>query len=127
MNNFTQKLWLFVLLLWAATAVAQQRAEDRWQYLEPGASVTDDPRRVPRPPHAAEAEGAIVLRGGLIFDGTGASARAGTLVIEGNRIASLLPPAATAGWPADAKVIDVSGLLIAPGLNRPGFSGDSFV
>jgi imidazolonepropionase-like amidohydrolase len=76
--------------------------------------TTDDPRRVPLPPRAAGGP-TIVLRGGRVFDGTGAAARPGTVVITGDRIASILAPGATA-WPADAKVIDVTGKTVLPGL-----------
>ena len=60
-------------------------------------------------------DGAIVLRGGRIFDGTGAPAREGTLVIERNRIARCCPPA-PADWPTGARVIDVAGGTVLPGL-----------
>jgi imidazolonepropionase-like amidohydrolase len=56
-----------------------------------------------------------VLRGGRLFDGTGAAAREATVVIERNHIKSVLPPGAH-DWPADARVIDVGGKTVMPGL-----------
>jgi imidazolonepropionase-like amidohydrolase len=50
-----------------------------------------------------------------VFDGTGAAAREGTVVITGDRSVTILAPGAT-GWPADARVIDVSGKTVLPGL-----------
>ncbi|HKP28868.1 MAG TPA: amidohydrolase family protein [Gemmatimonadales bacterium] len=76
--------------------------------------TTDDPRRVPLPPRAAGGP-TVVLRGGRVFDGTGAAARPGTVVITGDRIASILAPGATT-WPTDAKVLDVTGKTVLPGL-----------
>ena len=67
------------------------------------------------PPGPTGPEGSIVLQGGRIFDGTGAGVRAGTIVIERNRITRILPPGST-DWPSDARVIDVSGHTVMPGL-----------
>ncbi len=89
--------------------------EERQRYLRPETVVSDDPRRIPMPPRPTGPEGSIVLQGGRIFDGTGAEARAGTIVIERNRIARILPPGST-DWPSDARVIDVSGHTVMPGL-----------
>jgi predicted amidohydrolase YtcJ len=53
----------------------------------------------------------VVLRGGLLIDGTGAPGRRADVLIRGERIAAV-------GWvePADgARVVDVSGLVVAPG------------
>jgi imidazolonepropionase-like amidohydrolase len=55
------------------------------------------------------------LTGGRIFDGTGATVRNGTVVIERNKIKAILPPDSTA-WPGDARVIDVAGKTVMPGL-----------
>src|SRR6266404_3743153 len=106
---------LLLALLFSAASQTQEKAQDRRKFLDPKTQVSDDPRRVvvkagPRGP-----EGTLVLRGGRIFDGTGAPAREGTLVIERNKIAKILPVSAT-GWPKDAQVIDVSGKTILPGL-----------
>ena len=92
------KLLLAVLTLFALSSqgvVAQDRAADRKRFLDAATPVSDDPRRVPVPPGPRGPEGAIVLRGGRIFDGTGAPAREGTLLIERNRIARVLPASST--------------------------------
>jgi imidazolonepropionase-like amidohydrolase len=98
-----------------AIVSAQERAQDRRRFLDPKTPVSDDPRRVPVRAGPRGPEGTLVLRGGRIFDGTGAAAREGTLVIERNRIAKILPAGST-DWPADAKVVDVSGKTVLPGL-----------
>ena len=93
----------------------QEKAQDRKKYLDPKTQVSDDPRRIVVKPGPRGPEGTLVLRNGRIFDGTGAPARAGTLVIERNKIARILP-ANSSDWPKDAQVIDVSGETILPGL-----------
>src|SRR6476646_800560 len=102
----TRVLAIVLALLWAAPGSAQSRASDRRRTLAPSMPTSDDPRRVPVAPGPQGPDGAIVLRGGRIFDGTGAPAREGTLVIERNRIAKVLPPG-SADWPTGARVIDV--------------------
>src|SRR5256884_5138704 len=106
---------LLLALFFSAASRAQEKAQDRRKFLDPKTQASDDPRRVvvktgPRGP-----EGTLVLRGGRIFDGTGAPAREGTLVIERNKIVKILPAGAT-DWPKDAQVIDVSGKTVLPGL-----------
>ena len=93
----------------------QEKAQDRKKYLDPKTQVSDDPRRIVVKPGPRGPEGTLVLRNGRIFDGTGAPARAGTLVIERNKIARILP-ANSSDWPKDAQVIDVFGKTILPGL-----------
>src|SRR5215475_11668855 len=66
---------------------AQERASDRRKFLDPKTPVSDDPRRIPVKPGPRGPEGVLVLRGGRIFDGTGAAAHEGTLIIERNKIA----------------------------------------
>jgi imidazolonepropionase-like amidohydrolase len=56
---------------------------------------------------------AIVIRNARVIDGTGAPARAATVVIRGARIESV---AADAAVPADATVIDAAGQTLIPGL-----------
>ncbi len=94
---------------------AQDRAADRRRFLAPTSQTTDDPRRVlignaPRGP-----DGSIVLVGGRVFDGTGAAIRDMNVVIERNKITRLVAPG-TANWPAGARVIDVKGMTVMPGL-----------
>ena len=100
----------------ATPTEAQERASDRWRFLRPETVLTDDPRRQPVPAEAvAGPEGSIVVTGGRVFDGTGSAARPATLVIEGNRIAALLEPGSD-DFPDDARVIDVTGHTVLPGL-----------
>jgi imidazolonepropionase-like amidohydrolase len=108
---------LVVLLvsLSCAHSRAQERREDRRKFLDPKTQVSDDPRRIVVKPGPRGPEGTIVLRGGRIFDGTGAPAREGTLVIERNKIVKILPAGVT-DWPKDAQVLDVSGKTVLPGL-----------
>jgi len=111
----TRALVVLLVSLSCAHSWAQERREDRRKFLDPKTQVSDDPRRIVVKPGPRGPEGTIVLRGGRIFDGTGAPAREGTLVIERNKIAKILPAGAT-DWPKDAQVIDVSGKTILPGL-----------
>lgn len=111
------RLTVVGLLLGAASSAlnAQDRAADRRRFLQPSSQTTDDPRRVlvgnaPRGP-----DGSIVLTGGRVFDGTGAPARELSVVIERNRISRLVPPGQS-NWPAGARVIDVKGMTVLPGL-----------
>src|SRR5439155_5925629 len=79
----------------------------------PVTGVRACPRRTVVKPGPRGPEGTLVLRNGRIFDGTGAPAREGTLVIERNKIAKILPPNST-DWPKDAHVVDASGKTILP-------------
>jgi imidazolonepropionase-like amidohydrolase len=112
------KIKAVVLLLvsfFCAQGWAQEQRQDRRKFLDPKTQVSDDPRRIVVKPGPRGPEGTIVLRGGRIFDGTGAPAREGTLVIERNKIVGILPPGST-DWPKDAQVFDVSGKTVLPGL-----------
>jgi imidazolonepropionase-like amidohydrolase len=116
MNPRNARFAIAVLLFSAGLAAfGQEEAQDRRKTLDPSTPTTNDPRRVPVPPVPEGPEGVLVLRGGRIFDGTGAPARPGTLVIRRNRIEKILPPG-PADWPADAVVLDVSGKTVTPGL-----------
>ena len=99
----------------AADAAAQERARDRRRYIAPGQVTSDDPRRVPVPATPRGPAVVTVLRGGRVFDGTGAPARAATVVLERNRIARIVAPNVQ-DWPRDARVIDVTGKTVLPGL-----------
>ena len=92
-----------------------QTIEDRRRFIDPNTRTTNDPRRIPLPPGPEGPDGTIVITGGRIFDGTGADARDGNIVIERNRIKEILPPGST-NWPRDAQVIDVDGKTVMPGL-----------
>jgi len=108
----------FVILICFSTAsigCAQSRREDRRAFISPGIATTDDPRRIPMPNVPRGPEGVLVLKGGRIFDSVKSSFFFGTLVIERNRIRAVLPPAA-ADWPIDARVLDVTGKTVMPGL-----------
>src|SRR5215470_12242380 len=94
---------------------AQEKAQDRRKFLDPATPVSDDPRRIPVKPGPAGPDRILVLRGGRIFDGTGAAAREGTLVLERNKILKILPASST-DWPKTAEVVDVAGKTILPGL-----------
>jgi len=56
----------------------------------------------------------LVLRGGMILDGTGSPPRPASVVVAGDRIEDVL--SADAPPPAGARVEDVSGCLVTPGL-----------
>ena len=88
---------------------------ERRKWLDPKTNVTDDPRRIPIPAGYNAPTGTIVLKGGRLWDGTGAAARPATLVITRNHIVAILPATAT-DWPKDARVIDVAGKTVMPGL-----------
>lgn len=96
-------------------ASAPSRPLDRSAYYEPGAETSNDLRRVPVEPGAGVPKTSFVIRNARLFDGTGAPARAATVVVTGNRIAAVLPADAT-DWPRDAEVIDAAGGTVMPGL-----------
>jgi len=57
-----------------------------------------------------------ILRGGTLIDGTGAGPLAGaTVVVRDQRIEAVSTRAGD-DWPAEAEIIDVSGMTILPGL-----------
>lgn len=64
-------------------------------------------------PAAAERESVTALSGGIVIDGTGAPARAATVLIRGNRIDAVGSRVAV---PKQATMIDVTGKRILPGL-----------
>ena len=118
MKDLIKKLGVSGIVLMILTglfAFSQERAQDRRKWIDSKTPTTDDPRRTPIPPGPRGPEGVIVLRGGRIFDGTGAPARSGTIVIRRNRIEKILPAGAI-DWPKDARVIDINGMTIMPGL-----------
>lgn len=95
---------------------AQDRARDRRRFLTPETRTTDDPRRTPIDPTQPRGpDGSIVLRGGRVFDGTGAPARPASIVVTRNVVTAVLAPTSNT-WPADARIIDASGMTVMPGL-----------
>jgi N-acyl-D-amino-acid deacylase len=54
----------------------------------------------------------LLLKNGMVFDGSGAEATRADVLIDGNRIARIGP---ANGTPADCKVVDCSDLAVAPG------------
>jgi imidazolonepropionase-like amidohydrolase len=56
-----------------------------------------------------------VLKGGRLIDGSGAGPVAATIVIKDRRIEAV-ETRAYGDWPADAEIIDVSGMTVLPGL-----------
>jgi N-acyl-D-amino-acid deacylase len=55
----------------------------------------------------------VLIKGGRILDGTGAAAFEGDLLLEGDRIAAVVPRGAAT--PAAARVLDASGAVVSPG------------
>ncbi len=104
-----------VLALLPSLLFAQTRPEDRRRFFDENEVTTDDLRRIPMPPGPRGPEGVLVLRGGRVFDGTGSPAIAATLVLERNQVKAVLEAGVT-DWPADARIIDVSGHTVLPGL-----------
>jgi imidazolonepropionase-like amidohydrolase len=103
------------LLVWSHVLNGQEKAQDRRKSLDSETIVSNDPRRIPIPPVPQGPDGTLVLKDGRIFDGTGAAAREGSVVIHRNRIERVLP-ADSSDWPADARVIETKGNTIMPGL-----------
>jgi N-acyl-D-amino-acid deacylase len=90
--------------------MSEERRVGRRRFLETGAAlvaaaVTPTRRVEAAPPFD------LVLRGGTIVDGTGAAAFPADLGIAGDRIAAIGPIGSEQG----RRVIDVSGLHVAPG------------
>src|SRR5437899_2491165 len=57
-----------------------------------------------------------ILKGGRLIDGTGAAPVEGaTIVLRDNRIEAVMTRTQS-DWPADAEIIDVSGMTVLPGL-----------
>src|SRR5205085_4032147 len=106
---------LIVMLGSCACVAGQEKAQDRRKFLSPSTPVSDDPRRIPVKPGPMGPDRVLVLRGGRIFDGTGAPAQEGTLVIERNKILKVLAALSTE-WPKNAEVVDAAGKTILPGL-----------
>lgn len=103
-----------LLAICVAVPALSQEFYDR-RSVQDGQPVSDNPRRVMALPAKEGFDGTLVLQGGRIFDSVAAAAYPGSLVIRQNRIVQILPAGST-DWPADAKVVDVTGRTVMPGL-----------
>lgn len=88
---------------------------DRSAWMAPGQTTSDDVRRLPQPADYNAPKGSFVLVGGRLFDATGAPARPATVVVTGKTIVGVLAPG-DRNWPADARVYDITGKTVMPGL-----------
>jgi imidazolonepropionase-like amidohydrolase len=126
MTNVLRMPLLGVAVLASLVATADVRTEsaarnarpgapfDRSEYYDGKTPTSDDLRRVPVRPDTGPKKTVAIINA-RVFDGTGAAARPGTIIIEGDKIARVLQPGAKE-WPADAEVIDVAGKTVMPGL-----------
>jgi imidazolonepropionase-like amidohydrolase len=103
------------LVILALLALLADAPVDRSKFVMPPDTTLDDARQITAPGGDDRANDVLVLRGGLVFTATGAAPSLQTVVVRGRRITSLLPPDARA-WPDTAKVIDVTGKFVMPGL-----------
>lgn len=100
----------------ASAQVKRSEPFDRSPFLSSQTATTDDPRGVPIKPGAFTPDTRYVIAGGRVFDGTGAPSRGADIVIEGKHITAVLPPGATARYPQNARILDVQGKTVMPGL-----------
>lgn len=109
--------WMVPAALVAAMVLPAAAAKQYDLRQRPGASTTADPRRVPVPPRDTSKDPVLVLRGGTLWDGTGAGPVPNAVVVlRGSRIVEA-GPASTVRVPDGAeRVIDVAGGWILPGL-----------
>ncbi|MDG6347512.1 amidohydrolase family protein [Luteimonas sp. 8-5] len=67
----------------------------------------------------------VLIRNGLVYDGSGAAPRRVDVAVEGDRIAALLPPGSKA---SARQVLDASGRAVAPGfINTLSWAVDSLI
>ncbi|MFO8059558.1 MAG: amidohydrolase family protein, partial [Bacillota bacterium] len=88
---------------------------DRRKWIDESTPVSHDPRLIPQPEEPGGPAGSIALTGGRIFDGRGTAVYEGTVIVEGNRITAV-GPAEEVDIPSDARVIDVAGKTVMPGM-----------
>jgi len=88
--KFTIGGLLFLALAFQSTLSAQDSYTDRKKFIDKTTAVTDDPRRIPTGDAPRGPDGVLVLKGGNIFDGTGAKVCKGNVVIERNKIVQIL-------------------------------------
>ena len=105
------------LLLTAALPTLSHATEpfDRTTLMSKSERTTDDPRRVPVAAGYRDHQGALVLVGGRVFDGTSRAVRLATVVTQGKRISAILKPGDTR-YPEGGEVINISGKTLMPGL-----------
>ena len=94
---------------------AQRPVSDRRRWMDSTTQTSDDPQRLPVQNVPRGPDGSLVLLGGRLFDGTGAPTREATLIIVRNKVTAVLPKDAR-NFPNGARVIDVTGKTIMPGL-----------
>jgi imidazolonepropionase-like amidohydrolase len=109
------KYLLSTALLAAAAPIAAQEFHDRRTVEFPDQVTQDNPRRTPAIPRKQGFQGTLVLKGGRVFDSIKSEAYPGTVVIQQNKIVSVLPAGSTS-WPADATVVDVTGKTVMAGM-----------
>lgn len=100
--------------LLGGTALAQE-FHDRRTVQFPTQVTADNPQRTPAKAREQGFKGTLVLTGGRVFDAVKSQAYAGSVVIQQNKIVSILPAGSTS-WPADATIVDISGKTVMPGL-----------
>src|SRR5690606_34814085 len=67
----------------------------------------------------------LLIRNGVVYDGSGAAPRRVDVAVEGDRIAALLPPGSDA---AARQVLDAQGRAVAPGfINTLSWAVDSLI
>jgi imidazolonepropionase-like amidohydrolase len=98
------------------TNAAAETPNDRSQWHDVGAQVSDDLRKVTVPKGFGRPKGAIEITNARLFDGTGAAARPAAILIVDGVITKISPDAASLGAPAGALVIDAAGRTVMPGL-----------
>ncbi len=107
-------LFFVVLLLTKASSVSATEIHDRRPFIDSNTETSDDPPRLPRTP--ARAPGIeTVVKGGRVLDVKNELVRSATVVVRGNVITAILNPDSSA-WSEDARVIDVTGKTVMPGL-----------
>ena len=114
-NRYVTIAVLGLVALSGAVPAFSQARIDRREWMRPGTPTTDDPQRIPVRPAPKGPKGVTVLKGGRVFDSIRAEAYPATIVLENNKIKAILEPGKT-DWPPDAKVLDVTGKTVMPGL-----------
>ena len=77
------------------------------------------------PEQTGVAQGRMLIRGGLIVDGSGSEPYPGDIELRGDRISAVAAPGALAPTP-DTTIIEAAGRVVAPGFIDPHSHGDPF-